>query len=72
MLAEPFLFSSLLLFGQIMRLWYLVPLVLSFSLVYGATRHERMLPILEHAARFAFWVLSFLGILYFVLWLISR
>lgn len=66
------MFPDFVLIGQTMRLWYLVPLIVSFSLVYGATRHERMLPILEHAARFAIWILSFLGVLYGVLWFISR
>ncbi len=63
---------ELVLFGQILRLWYLVPLIVSCSLVYGATRHERMAPILEHAARFAMWIVSFLAILYVVLWFFSR
>lgn len=66
------MFPELILVGQIMRLWYLMPLIVSFSLVYGATRHERMLPILEHAVRFSIWVLSFLGVLFLVLWFVSR
>ena len=66
------IFPQLILLGQILRLWYLMPLIVSFSLVYGATRHERMLPILEHAARFAIWIISFLGILFLVLWFVSR
>lgn len=65
------MFPDLILIGQIVRLWYLFPLMISFSLVYGATRHERMLPILEHALRFTIWIVSFLGILYAVLWFIS-
>lgn len=65
------MFPELILLAQTVRLWYLLPLVLSFSLVYGATRHERMFPILEHAIRFSIWILSFLGILYAVLWFIS-
>ena len=55
-----------------MRLWYLLPLIVSFSLVYGATRHERMMPILEHALRFTIWICTFLGFLFVVLWFVSR
>lgn len=41
------------------RMWYCVPLVVSISLVYGATRHELMPQILDHAMRFCIWVLTF-------------
>jgi len=40
-----------------MRLWYALPLVVSVSLVYAATRHEEMGPILRHALRFGVWVI---------------
>jgi hypothetical protein len=43
-------------------LWYAVPLIVSVSLVCAATRHELMRPILEHAVRFAAWVLVFMGL----------
>ncbi|KKL09323.1 hypothetical protein LCGC14_2567000 [marine sediment metagenome] len=36
------------------RIWYLVPLLVVVSLVYAATRHEYLLPILGHAIRFTF------------------
>ena len=42
-------------------LWYAVPLIVCVSLVCAATRHELMRPILEHAARFAAWLLVFMG-----------
>lgn len=42
------------------NLWYALWLVAAISLVYGATRHERMRPILGHAARVAFWIVSFM------------
>jgi hypothetical protein len=41
-------------------LWYAVPLIVTVSLVCAATRHELMRPILEHALRFAVWVLVFM------------
>jgi hypothetical protein len=33
------------------------------SLVYGATRHEYMLPILANALHTAMWILGFMGII---------
>ena len=49
------------------RLWYAVPLIASVSLVYAATRHEEMGPILVHSVRFAVWILVFMGIVAAVL-----
>ncbi len=49
------------------RLGYSLPLVVAISLVYAATRHEAPRPILEHAARFAFWVLAFMVLVYLVM-----
>lgn len=56
------------------RLWYAVPLVTSVSLVYAATRHEEMGPILIHAVRFAIWIIAFmaviLAVIHFLTWMI--
>ena len=52
-------------------LWYIVPLILSVSLVYGATRHELARPILYHAWHTAVWMLIFIGSIFVVLWLVS-
>jgi len=49
------------------RIGYSLPLVIAISLVYAATRHEAPRPILEHAARFAFWVLAFMVVVYLVM-----
>ena len=49
------------------RLWYAVPLIVSVSLVYGATRHELMSHILNHAARAAIWIVGFIFIVFAVL-----
>jgi len=55
-------------------LWYAAPLVVSISLVYAATRHEEIGPILVHAARFAVWIIGFmllvLVVLQVMVWLI--
>jgi len=49
------------------RLLYAVPLVTSVSLVYAATRHEQMGPILTHAFRFALWIVVFMAIVLVVI-----
>ena len=55
------------------RFWYAVPLITTVSLVCAATRHEEMRPILIHAARFAVWVVVFMGVvlavIQFLTWL---
>jgi hypothetical protein len=53
------------------RMWYSVPLVVVISLVYAATRHEAMKPILGHAVRFGLWVFVFMFIVFAVLSLVS-
>ncbi len=62
------LFAATLLASQ---LWYVVPLILSVSLVYGATRHELPRPILYHAWHTALWMVIFMGGILAVLWLVS-
>ena len=61
------------LFGVI-RIWYCLPLIVSISLVYGATRHELMPQILEHAVRFGIWIITFMAAIFavtvFLSWLI--
>jgi len=41
-------------------MWYAVPLIVAISLVYAATRHELMAPILSHALRTAAWISGFM------------
>jgi hypothetical protein len=53
------------------RMWYSVPLVVVISLVYAATRHEAMKPILGHALRFGVWVVVFMFIVFAMLSLVS-
>jgi hypothetical protein len=55
----------------IVRLWYAVPLVTSVSLVCAATRHEEMGAILNHAARFALWIVVFMAIVLGVIQLLT-
>jgi hypothetical protein len=49
------------------NLWYALPLIISISLVYGATRHELLTPILIHAWRSLTWIVGFMAIIYAVL-----
>lgn len=49
------------------RMWYALPLIVAVSLVYAATRHELLAPILEHAIRFGVWLAGFLVIFYLVI-----
>ena len=53
-------------------MWYAVPLIVAISLVYAATRHELMGPILQHAWRVAMWIVGFMAVVFVVLMLIDR
>lgn len=53
------------------HLWYAIPLILAISLVYGATRHETLPGILVNAYRAATWIVSFMAIIFGVLFVIS-
>jgi hypothetical protein len=53
------------------RMWYSVPLVVVISLVFAATRHEAMKPILLHALRFGIWVVVFMFVVFALLSLVS-
>lgn len=54
-----------------LRIWYALPLIVAISLVYAATRHELMLPILLHAWRIAVWIVGFMTIVFLVLWVLE-
>lgn len=53
------------------RLWYAIPLVIVVSLVYGATRHERMKAILDQSIRTAIGLVGFMSAIFIVIWLIG-
>ena len=52
-------------------LYYSVPLVIAVSLVYAATRHERVGPILGHALRVGLWIAGVMAAVFVVLFLVS-
>ena len=54
------------------NLWFALPLIVSVSLVYAATRHEDVAAILRHALRVAVWITGFMAIILAILWLVSR
>jgi len=47
----------------ILDFWYALPLIVSISLVYAATRHEDMHAIFRHALRFGTSIVVFMVIL---------
>jgi hypothetical protein len=51
--------------------WYAIPLIVAVSLVYAATRHELMAPIMSHAVRIGVWIVGFMLIVLAVLMTIS-
>ncbi len=52
-------------------IWYSLPAIISISLVYAATRHEAIFPILSHALKTGLWIIAFMVVFFFILWLIS-
>lgn len=52
-------------------LLYFIPLLIAVSLVYGGTRHERMSLILAQAWHTAYWITSFIGVIFLVLLVIT-
>ena len=63
--------DSILLAAQIGHFWYALPLIVAVSLVYAATRHEQMGPILVHAYRIGIWIATFMLVVLAVLLLLS-
>jgi len=52
-------------------LWLALPAILAVSLVYAATRHERMGPLLIHAGRVALWIIGFMLAVFVIMQIIS-
>ena len=67
MLAQ---FATQLLAQNLMeaRIWWSLPLIAVISLVYGATRHERIGDIVVHSWKSAVWVVSFMLMIFAVIW----
>ena len=50
---------------------FAVPLIIAISLVYAATRHELMEPILRHAWRILVWIVGFMAIVFVILFVLE-
>jgi hypothetical protein len=61
----------LLPLAEVNLMWYAVPLVVAISLVYAATHHEAMRPILVHALRLGLMIVGFMAAIMVVLAFIS-
>jgi hypothetical protein len=46
--------------------WYLIPLIVGVSLVYGGTRHEALPEILKQSFKSLIWMFSFLLIIFVI------
>jgi hypothetical protein len=53
--------------AEINLLWYSLPLIVTISLVYSATRHEAMGPILGHSLRLGLMIAGFMAVILAVL-----
>jgi hypothetical protein len=56
---------------MINQFWYALPLVVVISLVYSATRHELMRPIVTHAIRLGAWIICFMAGIFLLVWMIA-
>lgn len=56
---------------QAKQLWFVVPLIVVISVVYGATRHELMGPIFHNAFRAATWIVGFMAVIFLILLAVS-
>jgi len=50
-----------------MTIIYAIPLIVSVSLVYSASRYEMPATILTHAVKVAAWIVCLMGVIYGVL-----
>jgi hypothetical protein len=69
MLSIPLM--AMLFAVRINDLWYSLPLIVSVSLVYEATRYEHMPSILHAASRFGFLVTLFMVAAFAILYCLS-
>jgi len=67
--GAPVMLPVLIATVEVNMLWYALPLIVAVSLVYAATRHEDMRPILQHALRVGMYIVGFMLVIFVVLWL---
>ena len=54
-----------------LKIMFAGPLIIAISLVYAATRHELMEPILRHAWRILVWIVGFMAIVFVILFVLE-
>jgi hypothetical protein len=64
--------TDFVLIATTARIWYAIPLVVSVSLVYAATHHEKIGLILWRALRTALWIIGFMLITFVLLSLLQN
>ncbi|MGE0758248.1 MAG: hypothetical protein AB7F89_10500 [Pirellulaceae bacterium] len=69
--GEGYTMGELIAATQVNQLWHMAPLIVAISLVYGATRHELMRPILINSLRAGWWIVSFMGVIFLVLFVLG-
>ncbi len=52
-------------------LWYAFPVLVSVSLVYGATRHEEIPYIVRFAWHTFTWLFGFMAVLFAIIWFVA-
>ena len=68
---ETNVMTDLVFIAQMNDMWYALPLIIAVSMVYAATRHEQMIPILAHAGRLAMWIIGFMVAIFAILFVLS-
>jgi hypothetical protein len=71
---NPFPMHDLLAAGHSlwnMNLWFALPAIVAISLVYAATRHERLRPIFAHATRVGVWIVGFMLAVFVIIEVVS-
>jgi hypothetical protein len=65
------MYDLLWAFGHVCDLWYALPLIVAVSLVYAATRHERLSAILGRGLGCGVTIAGFMTLILLILWLVS-
>ena len=66
---NPLMLSWLPMAMVMPRIVYAIPLIITISLVYGATRHENMSEIFEQSIRSIIWIVTFMAVILAMIWL---
>ncbi len=70
-LIETMMIPGIFAYFSFCQIWWLIPMVIPFALVYAATRHEETAKIFAHAARVAFLTFFVMGVLLVLLYFLK-